>query len=139
MLAPWVSGGRLTVLLHHRPVKADTSGDRIRAVTVKSTLSGQERTISAEYFIDATEQGDLLPLTKTEYVTGFEAKKRTGELHAPEQAAAGQHSGLHRLLRGGLHRGRGSHDRHARRVRLLARLCARDAPAVARAGCSVGR
>jgi hypothetical protein len=86
MLAPWVSGGRLVVLLRHRPVKADVTGDVIRAVTVKSMESGMDRTITAPYFIDATEQGDLLPLTKTEYVAGFESRKQTGELHAPEQA-----------------------------------------------------
>ena len=40
----------------------------------------------ATYFLDATEQGDLLPLTKTEYVTGFESQKQTGELHAPTEA-----------------------------------------------------
>ena len=34
---------------------------------------GGEVTVSGAYFIDATELGDLLPLTKTEYVTGFEA------------------------------------------------------------------
>jgi hypothetical protein len=28
--------------------------------------------------------GDLLPLTGTEFVTGTESKKETGELHAPE-------------------------------------------------------
>ncbi len=86
LLAPYVSGGQLTVLLDHRPVRADVNGDRVRAVALKSTRSGAERTISAPYFIDATEQGDLLPLTKTEYVTGFEARSRTGEPHAPEKA-----------------------------------------------------
>ena len=39
-------------------------------------------TLSAPYFVDATECGDLLPLTKTEYVTGAEAKSETNELHA---------------------------------------------------------
>ena len=32
MLAPYLSGGRLTVLLRHQPVAADLSGDRVRAV-----------------------------------------------------------------------------------------------------------
>ncbi|MBK5291366.1 MAG: FAD-dependent oxidoreductase [Acidobacteriia bacterium] len=85
MLAQHQSGGRLTVLLHHRPVKADLAGDKVRAVTLRSH-SGREVTITASYFLDATEQGDLLPLTKTEYVTGFESKKQTGELHAPDKA-----------------------------------------------------
>jgi hypothetical protein len=86
MLAPWVSGGRLCVLLRRRPVKADVAGDLIRSVTVRSLESSIEQTITASCFLDATEQGDLLPLTKTEYVAGFESKKQTGELHGPEEA-----------------------------------------------------
>ncbi len=85
LLAPYVSGGQLMVLHEHRPIRAEINGDRVRAVTVKSR-SGLEKTVIAPYFIDATEQGDLLPLTKTEYVTGFESRKQTGELHAPETA-----------------------------------------------------
>lgn len=86
MLAPYVSGGKLIVLERARPVAADTAGDRIRAVTVRSPVTGRTHTISAPYFIDATEQGDLLPLAKVEYVTGFESRKQTGEPHAPETA-----------------------------------------------------
>jgi hypothetical protein len=36
--------------------------------------------------VDATELGDLLPLTGTEYVTGTESKAQTNELHAPDKA-----------------------------------------------------
>jgi len=86
MLAPYLGGGQLLVLLSHKPVGADVNGDKVRAVTTRNVVSGVERTITAPYFLDATEQGDLLPLTRTEYVTGFESRKETGELHAPEQA-----------------------------------------------------
>jgi hypothetical protein len=86
MLAPYLGGGQLVVLLNHRPLRADVTGDRVRAVTTRNVVTGVERTVAAPYFLDATEQGDLLPLTKTEYVTGFESRKETGELHAPEQA-----------------------------------------------------
>lgn len=86
MLAPWVAGGRLTVLLRTKAVGADTERDRVRAVRVRSLDTGAEWTLHAQYFLDATEQGDLLPLTKTEFVTGFESRKETGEPHAPEQA-----------------------------------------------------
>ncbi len=86
MLAPYASGGRLLVLLRHKPVAADVAGDAVRAVRLKSLEDGRERTVQAPYFIDATEQGDLLPLTRTEYVTGFESRKQTGEPHAPEEA-----------------------------------------------------
>ena len=83
LLAPYVSGGWLTVLLRHEPTAASTDRDRIQAVTVKSLETGAERVIEAAYFLDATEQGDLLPLAKVEYVTGFEA---SGEKHAPAVA-----------------------------------------------------
>ena len=86
MLAPWIGGGQLTLLLEHKPVAADVSGDEVRSVTVRSRQTGASRTIQARYFLDATEQGDLLPLTKTEYVTGFESQKQTGEPHAPSLA-----------------------------------------------------
>ncbi len=47
------------------------------------------RAVTAKYFLDATEMGDLLPLTKTEFVSGAQSREETGELHAAERAAAG--------------------------------------------------
>jgi hypothetical protein len=85
MLAPYVGGGQLILLTGYRPSAADVDGDTIRTVTIKSLRSGATRTVHARYFIDATEQGDLLPLTKTEFVTGFESQKQTGEPHAPSE------------------------------------------------------
>jgi hypothetical protein len=84
MLTPYRTSGQLTVLLEHRPVAALVQQERVEAVT----LRGPERevTVSASYFVDATEMGDLLPLTKTEFVTGFESRRDTGEPSAPEQA-----------------------------------------------------
>jgi hypothetical protein len=84
-LAKYVSGGRVVILLDHKPVAAGLDGDRVRSVTVRSR-SGRETILLAPYFLDATELGDLLPLTKTEFVTGFESQKQTGEPHAPAQA-----------------------------------------------------
>ena len=86
MLAPHVSGGKLTVLLEHAPISATLKGDRIESVTLRSTRSNLRRTVAASYFLDATEQGDLLPIAKTEFVTGFESRKQTGEPHAPDVA-----------------------------------------------------
>jgi len=82
MLAPFGSGGKLTILLNHKTVSSDTQGDVVRAVTVKNLDSGNLLTLAAPFFIDATELGDMLPLTKTEYVTGAESQKQTGEPHA---------------------------------------------------------
>ena len=42
--------------------------------------------LEAPFFIDATELGDLLPLTGTEFVTGCEGRAATGEPHTPEKA-----------------------------------------------------
>ncbi len=86
LLAPHASGGKLILLPRHRAIGADVDGDRVKAVSVKSAESGNTRVIQAKYFLDATELGDLLPLTRTEYVTGFESRRQTGEPHAPDEA-----------------------------------------------------
>ncbi|MCC6798425.1 MAG: FAD-dependent oxidoreductase [Candidatus Hydrogenedentes bacterium] len=86
MLAPYISNGRVIILLEHKAIAADTEGDRVRNVTVHDIRNNAQRTLHGAYFIDATECGDLLPLTKTEYVTGAEGKSDTDELHAPDAA-----------------------------------------------------
>ena len=86
MLAPYRSAGTLTVLLEHVPESATTAGDRVTSVTVRDLRQARTRTITAKYFLDATELGDLLPLTKTEFVTGAESRSQTGEAHAAETA-----------------------------------------------------
>src|SRR5690606_30433243 len=86
MLAPYRSGGRIRVLQPARPIAADTEGDRVRAVLLRDLVTGADVTITAPYILDATETGELLPLTGTEYVTGFESRAETGEPSAPDQA-----------------------------------------------------
>ncbi len=86
MLAPFVASSRVRILLRTIPVSAATHGDKVDAARVRSLESGQELNLIAPMFVDATETGELLPLTKTEYVTGAEARKETGELHAPAAA-----------------------------------------------------
>ena len=87
MLAPYVSDGRLQVMLNVYPVDADMEGDSIRAIRLRHQLSGEEFELTGAYFLDATETGDLLPLTKTEYVTGAESQAQTEEPHAPSEPA----------------------------------------------------
>lgn len=87
MLLPYLSSGQLTLLLRNRPVAADATGTQIRAVRVRDLDTGKERSIEASYFLDATEQGDLLPLAKVDYVTGAESRADTKEPTAPEKAA----------------------------------------------------
>lgn len=85
-LAPYRASGQLQLMTRHQAVSADVANDQIRAVKVRSERSGRERVLTGSYFIDATELGDLLPLTGTEFVTGAEARSETGELHAAETA-----------------------------------------------------
>jgi hypothetical protein len=87
MLAPFVSAQRVRILLRHKALDANTDHDQVKAVRVRSLASGNDLLLSGACFADATELGDLLPLTNTEYVTGAESRKETGEPHAPEQAA----------------------------------------------------
>lgn len=82
LLMPYIGSGQLKLLLEHVPEAATTDHDHITSVTVHDNQLGIRRTILAPYFLDATELGDLLPLTNTEFVTGAESQAQTGELHA---------------------------------------------------------
>lgn len=91
MLNPYISAGKLQILLRHKIQSASTNGDEVQAVTLINLESGKTTTLSAPFFIDATELGDLLPLTGTEYITGTESRSQTNELHAPEKADPDNH------------------------------------------------
>ncbi|MFT4416461.1 FAD-dependent oxidoreductase [Fredinandcohnia humi] len=82
MLSPYISSAKITILLNWKIVSAETDGDRVLSVTVKNQQNGSIISLSGSFFIDATECGDVLPLTGTEYVTGAESKDETGEPHA---------------------------------------------------------
>lgn len=81
MLFPYVHSGRLVIRTGCRPIGAEVEGDRIRAVTVRDA-EGEDYVCTGAYFLDATECGDLLTLSGTEYVTGAESQRETGEPHA---------------------------------------------------------
>lgn len=72
MLAPHLESGRLRVLLEHSPTAAQVAGDQVQTVTLHA--GDESVVVAARYFLDATELGDLLPLTGTAYVTGAEAR-----------------------------------------------------------------
>jgi hypothetical protein len=78
--------GRIVQLTRTRPVAVDVDGDRVRSVTVEHVDSGHRFNLQGAYFLDATDAGDLLPLTGTEYVTGRESVDETGEPHAAQEA-----------------------------------------------------
>ncbi len=87
MLAPYISAGKLTLLLNSKAISADVTGNKVQALAVRNQLTEMEYWLKAPYFADATEMGDLLPLTGTEYLVGTESKAETGELHAPEKGS----------------------------------------------------
>ena len=87
MIAPYLSSGKLKVLLEHKIESAEVVGNKVVALKARRIRQNkQEVWLTASYFVDATELGDLLPLTGTEYVTGAESRNETRELHAPEKA-----------------------------------------------------
>lgn len=87
MLAPYLSSGKLKLLLQTKITGAEVTGNKVHALIGRSiTGNKKEVFLKAPHFIDATELGDLLPLTGTEYVTGAESRNETHELHAPEKA-----------------------------------------------------
>jgi glycine/D-amino acid oxidase-like deaminating enzyme len=72
---------RVEVLRRQRPVAGHVDGDRVVAVTFENGT-----TIAADWFVDATETGELLALCAVEHVSGAESRTETGEPHAAERA-----------------------------------------------------
>ncbi|MCU0226042.1 MAG: FAD-dependent oxidoreductase [Bryobacterales bacterium] len=87
MLLPYLSSGQLTLALRHQPVAATATANRLQSVRLRHLDSGNTVDVDALYFLDATEQGDLLPLAQVDYVTGAESRRDTNEPTAPETAA----------------------------------------------------
>lgn len=87
MLAPFIHSGRVIILTETKSVRAEKDGDDIRAVEVEHTPTKEKTVLTAPYFLDATDCGDLLPLAEVEYVTGAESQKDTGEPHARQGEA----------------------------------------------------
>ncbi|AJY74072.1 FAD-dependent oxidoreductase [Paenibacillus beijingensis] len=86
MLAPYVNSGRIRIMYETMPVRAVTAENRVEAVVVRDLRSGTETALTGRYVLDATECGDLLTLTGTEYVIGAESRSAFLEPHAPEAA-----------------------------------------------------
>lgn len=84
MLSQYRSSGLIDLDLESKVVSAEiTNNHVIQSVVIRKNNS--EKKIKAHYFIDATETGELLPLTNTEFIMGSESKIKTGELHALEE------------------------------------------------------
>ncbi|CAJ1317585.1 FAD-dependent oxidoreductase [Paenibacillus nuruki] len=90
MMSPYIHTQRIQVLYHTVPVEVATEYDCIVSITVSHTQVtgsvGQYTQLIGQYYLDATEEGDLLEQSGTEYVSGAEAKSDTDEPHALEHA-----------------------------------------------------
>ena len=82
MLMPYISSGNIQVWNNTIPLSADTEKDAVRSVICRYTPTGDKQLITADYFLDATELGDLLPMTGTEFMVGAESQHETDEPHA---------------------------------------------------------
>jgi hypothetical protein len=78
-LEPFVATGALRILRRHVARSLDVDGDLIRAVELTDLEDGQVVHVAARYVLDATEEGELLPLARCEYVLGGEGREVTGE------------------------------------------------------------
>ena len=86
MLTPFIESKKLILLTEYKIEAADVSGNKVRSLKAVHQKNYKIKILSAPYFIDATELGDLLPMTGTEFITGAESQNATQELHAPEKA-----------------------------------------------------
>ncbi len=91
MLSVYVNTGRIRILYGTVPVEAVTEEDRIVSVTVQkndyaASDTANYTTLIGSYYLDGTDEGDLLELSGTEYVSGAEARSDTDEPHALEAA-----------------------------------------------------
>jgi hypothetical protein len=83
MLKPSLDNGRLRLWTHTAPVSVDRDGRKIRSVLVYDFAREQWLRLRGQYFIEATELGDLLPLSGLPFRVGAEAQSETHERNAP--------------------------------------------------------
>lgn len=81
MLAEADRASALRVLHHHEPVAAEVSRDRVNAVTLRDTRTGEAVCVRAAVVLDATETGELYELASVEHSIGAEHAAVFGELH----------------------------------------------------------
>jgi hypothetical protein len=88
LLAPHVEAGRLHILRRRKAVAAQVSGNRVRAVLFQDLDTGETVRVSPALVLDATEWGDLLPLTGAEYVSGAEGRMEVDPTHGTSEPDA---------------------------------------------------
>jgi FAD dependent oxidoreductase len=86
MLQPYVSSGQVTLKLNHIPVAAMKSEGKVTGMTFRSD-KGNTLEVTAALTIDASDWGDVVQLSGTEFEVGPDPKSRYGEPHAQEDVS----------------------------------------------------
>jgi hypothetical protein len=83
MLQPGLASGRIKLWLHTRPVAVKRTGRRLDSVVVYDFEHSEWLRLHGRYFVDATELGELLPLSGLPFRKGAESQAETHERNAP--------------------------------------------------------
>lgn len=81
-LQPYIANGRIEILLNHKIRRAEVENGEIKKLFITDLVNGYEKNVTANFYIDATELGDVLPVVGADYVVGAESKSETLEEHA---------------------------------------------------------
>ena len=79
LLLPFCIAGTLRILRGFRPLSAEAEGDHVCSVDFG------DFSVKAAFVVDATETGELLPLTGTEFRVGAEGRDAFGEPHGSDR------------------------------------------------------
>lgn len=85
MLQPYIDSGKLSILRNTVPVASQGTPGKIESIECQQ--DEKQIIIQAEYFLDATDTGELLPICGLPYTTGAEAQADTGEADASPDGA----------------------------------------------------
>jgi FAD dependent oxidoreductase len=85
MLAPFVEMAQLRIMKRVTPVAVARAGRVVESVTVESD-TGTKTILTAPYFLDATDTGELLKLARLPYRLGKESRDEFDEPDAPRDA-----------------------------------------------------
>ena len=86
MLMPYILTNQLTIFYETELFTVNRNESIINDVIFKHIRTNELINVKAKYVIDASEEGDLLPLAEMTYAIGAEGKEETGEPHAREKA-----------------------------------------------------
>ncbi|QNI35751.1 FAD-dependent oxidoreductase [Edaphobacter albus] len=89
MLQPYLSSGRLLLLTRCELLSIRKDDDDHVHSAIVRTVRGEATELRGKYFLDATENGDALPLAEMEYVSGSESRAMTNEPSASESYRPG--------------------------------------------------